>query len=650
MGKLAWVLLPLALAGLLAGLFALAGRRGSRHQLNVAVSLLLLGYLLATAGLGIFWVANQQLPVFDWHYLFGYATLGLVLIHLAFNFRIVWRTLVAPLRRERQATRQADTPPRRGTRHGIAARRHLTHLLLTGGGAAALGFLAGRGSRPDERATDAASDPVDRNTPDGAARSIADHLAEVERYHAMSSHSRAGVLVRAPSIDWGRAPPPFKALPGERLPLPEPRPGEGLARVATLLWHTAGITQRRGGLALRASPASGALFSTELYLVSRGMSGVPAGLWHHDAQHHALVRLPRPLPDDDLALGAPPDVDAAQGLCVLVSAVFRRTGHKYRDRAYRYLWADLGHALENLRQAAVACGLQAVLLPAFDGPRAAKALGLDEAEEGVLAWVVVRPAAQADAGREAATWGSWAPVAAPRDPVLGLTGTVHARTSLQRAAVAGAAHPPSAALRPSSSEAPSPASPAALIALPAPRPHGRDALSLIAARRSQRRFSARALPLPTLSSLLAGLALPPVLSPALRIDLVAHAVQGLAPGAYRYLAGPQGLQRRAGRGGARSLARAAALDQDVIGDAAAVLVLSADRTVLAADPLGPLRGYRHAFLEAGLVGERIYLEATARGLGACAVGAYHDDEAAALVGLDLAQEWPLHFAALGWPG
>ena len=85
----------------------------------------------------------------------------------------------------------------------------------------------------------------------------------------------------------------------------------------------------------------------------------------------------------------------------------------------------------------------------------------------------------------------------------------------------------------------------------------------------------------------------------------------------------------------------------MIGDAAAVFVLAIDRAAFAADPLGPARGYRHAFLEAGLVGERIYLEAAARGLGACAVGAFYDDEAAALVGVDPAREWVVHFAALG---
>jgi SagB-type dehydrogenase family enzyme len=164
-----------------------------------------------------------------------------------------------------------------------------------------------------------------------------------------------------------------------------------------------------------------------------------------------------------------------------------------------------------------------------------------------------------------------------------------------------------------------------------------------------RRFADRPLPLAALSAVLQALRLdqPAALSPAVRADVVVNAVHGLPPGAYRYR--PQDhalLPRRAGTD-LRTVARAAALDQDVIGDAAVVLVLSIDRADFAADASGAARGYRHAFLEAGMVGERVYLEAVARGLGACAVGAFYDDEAAALVGLDPAREWVLHFAALG---
>jgi len=140
------------------------------------------------------------------------------------------------------------------------------------------------------------------------------------------------------------------------------------------------------------------------------------------------------------------------------------------------------------------------------------------------------------------------------------------------------------------------------------------------------------------------------LSGAIRIDVVTQAVQGLATASWRYDPAAHGLRMRVRHDASlRRRSRAAALDQDVVGDAAAVFVLSMARAAFAADPSGPARGYRHAFLEAGLMGERLYLEAGARGLGVCAVGAFYDDEAAALTGVDPQQEWILHFASLGIP-
>ncbi|MHC4589815.1 MAG: hypothetical protein ACYTAQ_10890, partial [Planctomycetota bacterium] len=76
-----WLMLvPPAALALYAGVRYLAARPLRRHELNILFALLLIGYFLTTAGLGIFWVANQELPVFDLHYLFGYITLGLVLV------------------------------------------------------------------------------------------------------------------------------------------------------------------------------------------------------------------------------------------------------------------------------------------------------------------------------------------------------------------------------------------------------------------------------------------------------------------------------------------------------------------------------------------------------------------------------------------
>ena len=269
MPKLLWVLLPLLIAAALLGACLLRRRMPSRHALNIGFSLLLLAYLGTTAGLGIFWVANQQLPVFDWHYLFGYATLLLVALHLGFNGRIVWRYFMRP--RPAQPSRVAAGRPPRRRAVGLALGA------LASGAAYWLGLRHGR---------DAAS-PL---------ASLADHmppasaLAEVERYHQLSSNSRRGVL-RAPGIDWGQAPAAFKPAGDERVVLPPPHgatPGRfDLTALSTLLWHTAGITGSAGPHKLRASPSSGALFPTELYVAALDVAGLAPGLWHYDALRHA---------------------------------------------------------------------------------------------------------------------------------------------------------------------------------------------------------------------------------------------------------------------------------------------------------------------------------------------------------------------------
>src|SRR5688572_12291858 len=90
MRKLLLVAAPLVLYAVAYFVRAALGRRPSRHALNVELAVLLALYFFATAGLGLFWVANQQLPPFDLHYLFGYGTFALVVAHIVLNARIVW--------------------------------------------------------------------------------------------------------------------------------------------------------------------------------------------------------------------------------------------------------------------------------------------------------------------------------------------------------------------------------------------------------------------------------------------------------------------------------------------------------------------------------------------------------------------------------
>jgi hypothetical protein len=299
MSRLLWVALPLLMLAPLAGWLVLRRRPAWRLTLNVWSSLLLLAYLATTAGLGIFWVASQHLPVFDWHYLFGYMTLLLLALHLTLNLGAVWRFFKRPAPKPAGAGAAGTTgtgvvamPPGAtvsGRRPVLGA---LGGLGAWGafGGLAALGAAFGLGQRHERRRAGNAA------AAGGAPRVALAGLAAVEHYHALSSHARADMLRRAPLLDWGAAPAPFKHYPqAERIALPPPGrvassdAGRvafsdagtplGLAALAAALWHTAGVTARRGGLALRASPSSGALFSTELYVAATAVAGLAAGLW-----------------------------------------------------------------------------------------------------------------------------------------------------------------------------------------------------------------------------------------------------------------------------------------------------------------------------------------------------------------------------------
>lgn len=588
------------------------GRAPTRLTMNVHTSLLLIAYLLGTASLGIFWVANQQLPVFDWHYLFGYCTLLLLSIHLVFNLPMVLQYLRRTPGKHAAGTRRAGALTL-GKALGVCAVLAGVFLLGTRHGANQLSFVWGAAG--------------DADTGTGPVQAVL-------RYHEFSSESRGGVFRRAQGVEWGVAPPDFKHYPdaptlalekaatnryslGEALRAPAPRSRQlMLSELGSMLHLGSGITARRGGNAYRAAPSSGALFPSELYLLVRNVGGLAPGHYHYDPEFHRLERIAADIANS-ATIGAAGDAD----VLVLQTAIFRRTGYKYRDRAYRYAAADAGHLLENLRLAGQAAGMQVRLLNRFDEAQAARALGVDGIQEGVLAVMELRPSSGA-AGTPAAT-GAFVAPPPPRDNALGVSGMVQQATSLHlwTAPREGGE-----------------------IALPPPAPAARELYHTITHRRSQRRFSGQPVPLATLAAILADMRQTPQLSDAIGIHLVVNRVAGLAPGVYRYLSGHTLQRVRAGE--LAGEAQSAALSQEVIGGAAVVLVLAAQRQPMLAEGA---RGYRHAYLEAGMLSERWLLGAVARGLAACPVGAFYDDEAAALIAVDSKQHWVLHFAALGLP-
>jgi len=89
----------------------------------------------------------------------------------------------------------------------------------------------------------------------------------------------------------------------------------------------------------------------------------------------------------------------------------------------------------------------------------------------------------------------------------------------------------------------------------------------------------------------------------------------------------------------------AGLGQEMLAEAQVCLVLSAifQRTRWRYHE----RTYRYVLLEAGHIGQNIYLAATSMGLGVCAVGAFLDDELNKLLGLNGENEAAIYLFSVG---
>lgn len=121
-------------------------------------------------------------------------------------------------------------------------------------------------------------------------------------------------------------------------------------------------------------------------------------------------------------------------------------------------------------------------------------------------------------------------------------------------------------------------------------------------------------------------------------------VDGLEPGIYHYVPHHHALDlvRGGSFGGDLMLA---ALGQEFVRQAPVVVVLSAifQRVRWRYRE----RGYRFALIEAGHIGQNLYLAAEAAGLGTCAVGSFVDDALNGLLGLDGVDEAALMVLPVG---
>lgn len=192
------------------------------------------------------------------------------------------------------------------------------------------------------------------------------------------------------------------------------------------------------------------------------------------------------------------------------------------------------------------------------------------------------------------------------------------------------------------------------MSIPLPPPQETPLTRLLRERRSIRRYSNKPISLLELSYLLwaaygrvgdrytvpsAGATYPS------KIYVVAERVEGLGQGIYFYDTDTHSL-KTVKHGSYGSQLANACLGQRCVRDAAANIVVAAipEKTTAWYGE----RGLRYVYMEAGHIGQNIYLGATELGLGTVAVGAFNDEEVAKI--LDLGEgEIVLYIFPVGRP-
>src|SRR6266403_1099441 len=252
-------------------------------------------------------------------------------------------------------------------------------------------------------------------------------------YHDATKHSYTSIRTNPHFMDWSNQPLPFKIyptlepmrLPGElrqtgvaalsaiaeRVPA-QTNASPDLEAVAQLLYLSAGITRKRkypgGELYFRAAACTGARYEVELYLVCSDLADLQAGVYHFAPAEFGLRRLRagdhrRVLLE---ATGGEPAIAHAP-LTIVCTGTYWRNAWKYQARTYRHFGWDNGTLLANMLAISAASGLPAEIALGFVDAEVNRLLDLDTRREVSLCIVPVGRTSESSppAPREASPLG-----------------------------------------------------------------------------------------------------------------------------------------------------------------------------------------------------------------------------------------------------
>lgn len=501
-------------------------------------------------------------------------------------------------------------------------------------------------------------------------------------YHERTKHRLDGYAAGPGHMDWADQPiafrdygpcpqitlapadpetaPGFAELDDGLRLAPEPLSKDALGRLlycsfAIAAWKSYGASR----WALRCNPSSGNLHPTEAYLVLPDTNGINGGLYHYRPQDHRLERRCTHATEFSANLFQGQPVGA---FLLGLSSIPWREAWKYGERAWRYCLLDLGHAVAALRYSAALLGWQVSQLEQVPDRELASLLGLDRQQEFIpeepeypeclclvtpaypmarLPFTLPRDLAAQLSNRE---WHGKANQLSRyhhhRWPVVddGIRGSEKGQSTL-------------------------PETIAPVLATPLPYHCKRSAVALIRGRRSAQAFDG----LTGLSSREFFAILDHTLPRAnllpwgarpqrarAHLILFVHRIEGLTQGLYalardtkavpqlmkamraefgweRVLEAPEHLPlHRLASGDSRQIAARFACQQDIASDGAFVVAMLGEfENGLAIGSWG----YRKLMMEAGTIGQTIYLGAEACGLQGTGIGCFFDDALHELFGL-----------------
>ena len=141
-----------------------------------------------------------------------------------------------------------------------------------------------------------------------------------------------------------------------------------LAEIGQLFWAAQGMTASWGG---RTAPSAGATYPLEIY------AATPQGCYHYlPRDQKAELIAQGDLREKLWEAGLRQDSIRSAAVVFVIMAIYERTSPRYADRAPRYVHLEAGHAAQNLLLQAVALGLGAVPVGAFDDEKVQAALAL----------------------------------------------------------------------------------------------------------------------------------------------------------------------------------------------------------------------------------------------------------------------------------